>query len=84
MNTLLQAFAASPQFMTWLQLHDSLDKKSLISSLQIILDSVNGTHSTIRCDPTNPAAVIRALNSLGWVRITLIASLTLYSYANSF
>ncbi|XP_070495803.1 ubiquitin carboxyl-terminal hydrolase 30 homolog [Chironomus tepperi] len=67
LNTLLQAFAASPQFMTWLQLHDSLDKKSLISSLQTILDCVNGTHPTIRCDPTNPAAVIRALNSLGWV-----------------
>lgn len=67
LNTLLQAFAASPQFMTWLQLHDSLDKKSLISSLQTILDCINGTHSTIRSDPTNPAAVIRALNNLGWV-----------------
>lgn len=67
LNTLLQAIAASPQFLTWLQLHDALDKKSLISSLQVILDCVNGTHPTIRSDPSNPAPVIRALNSLGWV-----------------
>lgn len=63
----MQAIAASPQFLTWLQLHDSLDKKSLISSLQVILDCVNGTHPTIRTDPSNPAPVIRALNALGWV-----------------
>lgn len=67
LNTLLQAIASSPQFLTWLQLHDSLDKKSLISSLQMILDCINGTHPTIRSDPSNPAPVIRALNSLGWV-----------------
>lgn len=63
----MQAFSASPQFLTWLQLQDSPDKKSLISSLQIILDSINGTHPTIRTDPSNPAPVIRALNNLGWV-----------------
>ncbi|CRK93156.1 CLUMA_CG006475, isoform A [Clunio marinus] len=67
LNTLLQAVASSPQFLTWLQLHDSLDKKSLISSLQMILDCINGTHPTIRSDPSNPAPVIRALNALGWV-----------------
>lgn len=67
LNTLLQAVAASPQFLTWLQLHDPLDRKSLISSLQVILDCVNGTHPTIRTDPSNPAPVIRALNALGWV-----------------
>lgn len=67
LNSLLQAIASSPQFLTWLQLHDSLDKKSLISSLQMILDCVNGTHPTIRSDPSNPAPVIRALNALGWV-----------------
>jgi ubiquitin carboxyl-terminal hydrolase 30 len=67
LNTLLQAIASSPQFLTWLQLHDSVDKKSLISSLQVMLDCVNGTHPTIRTDPSNPAPVIRALNSLGWV-----------------
>lgn len=67
LNSLLQAVASSPQFLTWLQLHDSLDKKSLISSLQMILDCINGTHPTIRSDPSNPAPVIRALNSLGWV-----------------
>jgi len=68
LNTLLQAIAASPQFLTWLQLHDpSSDKRSLISSLQTILDSINGTHPTIRSDPSNPAPVIKALNNLGWV-----------------
>lgn len=67
LNTLLQALASSPQFLTWLQLHDSLDRKSLISSLQTVLDSINGTHPTIRTDPSNPANVIRALNTLGWV-----------------
>lgn len=44
-----------------------MDKKSLISSLLTILECINGTHSTIRTDPSNPAPVIRALNSLGWV-----------------
>lgn len=67
MNAVLQSFASSPQFLTWIQLHDSMDKKSLISSLLTILECVNGTHSTIRTDPSNPAPVIRALNSLGWV-----------------
>lgn len=44
-----------------------MDKKSLISSLHQILECINGTHSTIRTDPSNPAPVIRALNNLGWV-----------------
>ncbi|KAG5682981.1 hypothetical protein PVAND_012295 [Polypedilum vanderplanki] len=67
LNAILQAMAASPQFLTWLQLHDSMDKKTLISSLQIILDCINGTHPTIRTDPSNPAPVIRALRENGWV-----------------
>lgn len=44
-----------------------MDKKSLINSLLTILESINGTHSTIRTDPSNPAPVIRALNNLGWI-----------------
>lgn len=39
----------------------------MISSLLTILECINGTHSTIRTDPSNPAPVIRALNNLGWV-----------------
>lgn len=50
-----------------MQLHNSNDKKSLISSLLTILESINGTHLNIRTDPSNPAPVIRALNSLGWI-----------------
>lgn len=33
LNTLLQALAACPQFIAWLQLHGASDKKSLIGSL---------------------------------------------------
>ncbi|XP_058445213.1 ubiquitin carboxyl-terminal hydrolase 30 homolog [Malaya genurostris] len=67
LNTLLQALAACPQFIAWLQLHNAKDKKSLISSLQNVLEVVNGTHPTLRGDPYSPGAVIRALHSLGWV-----------------
>ncbi|XP_058063290.1 ubiquitin carboxyl-terminal hydrolase 30 homolog isoform X1 [Anopheles bellator] len=67
LNTLLQALAACPQFIAWLQLHNVKDKKSLVSSLQSVLEVVNGTHPTLRGDPYAPGAVIRALNSLGWV-----------------
>lgn len=28
---------------------------------------INGTHPTLRSDPYSPGAVIRALNTLGWV-----------------
>uniref|UniRef100_A0A182QZR2 ubiquitinyl hydrolase 1 n=1 Tax=Anopheles farauti TaxID=69004 RepID=A0A182QZR2_9DIPT len=67
LNTLLQALAACPQFIAWLQLHNTKDKKSLVSSLQNVLEVVNGTHPTLRGDPYAPGAVIRALHSLGWV-----------------
>ncbi|XP_058830794.1 ubiquitin carboxyl-terminal hydrolase 30 homolog [Topomyia yanbarensis] len=67
LNTLLQALAACPQFIAWLQLHNTKDKKSLVSSLQNVLEVVNGTHPTLRGDPYSPGAVIRALHSLGWV-----------------
>lgn len=68
LNAILQSLASSPQFLSWIQLHDNhFDKKSLISSLLTILECINGTHSTIRTDPSNPASVIRALNNLGWV-----------------
>ncbi|XP_058128020.1 ubiquitin carboxyl-terminal hydrolase 30 homolog [Anopheles ziemanni] len=67
LNTLLQALAACPQFIAWLQLHNTKDKKSLVSSLQNVLEVVNGTHPTLRGDPYAPGAVIRALHALGWV-----------------
>lgn len=38
LNTLLQALAACPQFIAWLQLHNAADKKSLISSLLSTLE----------------------------------------------
>ncbi|XP_030379063.1 ubiquitin carboxyl-terminal hydrolase 30 homolog [Scaptodrosophila lebanonensis] len=69
LNTLLQALAACPQFIAWLQLYNgaSPDRKSLISSMLNTLEVVNGTHATLRGDPHSPGAVLRALNSLGWV-----------------
>lgn len=69
LNTLLQALAACPQFIAWLQLYNgaSADRKSLITSLLNTLEVVNGTHSSLRGDPYSPGAVIRALTSLGWV-----------------
>uniref|UniRef100_A0A182PT59 ubiquitinyl hydrolase 1 n=1 Tax=Anopheles epiroticus TaxID=199890 RepID=A0A182PT59_9DIPT len=67
LNTLLQALAACPQFIAWLQLHNTKEKKSLVSSLQNVLEVVNGTHPTLRGDPYAPGAVIRALHALGWV-----------------
>lgn len=38
LNTLLQALAACPQFIAWLQLHGASDKKSLIGSLLCTLE----------------------------------------------
>lgn len=38
LNTLLQALAACPQFIAWLQLHNNTDKKSLIASLMSTLE----------------------------------------------
>ncbi|XP_013108051.1 ubiquitin carboxyl-terminal hydrolase 30 homolog [Stomoxys calcitrans] len=69
LNTLLQAFAACPQFIAWLQLYNNAtpDRKSLISSLLSTLEVINGTHTTLRGDPYSPGAVLRALNGLGWV-----------------
>ncbi|XP_017009347.1 ubiquitin carboxyl-terminal hydrolase 30 homolog [Drosophila takahashii] len=69
LNTLLQAMAACPQFIAWLQLYNnaSPDRKSLITSMLNTLEVVNGTHATLRGDPHSPGAVLRALNSLGWV-----------------
>ncbi|KAH8420645.1 hypothetical protein KR009_012418 [Drosophila setifemur] len=69
LNTLLQAFAACPQFIAWLQLYNgaSPDRRSLISSLLNTLEVVNGTHATLRGDPHSPGAVFRALTALGWV-----------------
>lgn len=68
MNTLLQALAACPQFIAWLQLYNNAtpDRKSLITSLLNTLEVVNGTHTTLRGDPYSPGAVLRALKSLGW------------------
>ncbi|XP_067642016.1 ubiquitin carboxyl-terminal hydrolase 30 homolog [Eurosta solidaginis] len=68
LNTLLQALAACPQFIAWLQLHNNVnsDRKSLITSLLNTLEVVNGTHSTLRGDPYSPGAVLRALHALGW------------------
>ncbi|KAH8332034.1 hypothetical protein KR067_009552 [Drosophila pandora] len=69
LNTLLQALAACPQFIAWLQLYNgaSPDRRSLISSMLNTLEVVNGTHATLRGDPHSPGAVLRALNTLGWV-----------------
>lgn len=68
LNTLLQALAACPQFIAWLQVHcNSSDKKSLMTALLNTLEVINGTHPTLRGDPYSPGAVIRALNSLGWI-----------------
>jgi ubiquitin carboxyl-terminal hydrolase 30 len=67
LNSLLQALAACPQLIAWLQLHNTSDKKTLVSSLQAVLEVVNGTHPTLRGDPYSPGGVIRALNSLGWM-----------------
>ena len=69
LNTLLQALAACPQFIAWLQLYNNAtpDRKSLISSLLSTLEVINGTHTSLRGDPYSPGAVLRALNSLGWV-----------------
>lgn len=50
LNTLLQALAACPQFIAWLQLHGASDKKSLIGSL---LNTLEG--ASFRIDPiTDP------------------------------
>lgn len=69
LNTLLQALAACPQFIAWLQLYNNAtpDRKSLISSLLSTLEVVNGTHTSLRGDPYSPGSVLRALNALGWV-----------------
>lgn len=69
LNTLLQALAACPQFIAWLQLYNgaSSDKKSLITSLLNTLEVINGTHPTLRGDPYSPGSVIRALSTIGWV-----------------
>ncbi|KAI8034039.1 ubiquitin carboxyl-terminal hydrolase 30 homolog [Drosophila gunungcola] len=69
LNTLLQAMAACPQFIAWLQLYNnaSPDRRSLITSMLNTLEVVNGTHATLRGDPHSPGAVLRALNALGWV-----------------
>jgi len=66
---LLQALAACPQFIAWLQLYNNVtpDKKSLITSLLNTLEVINGTHPTLRGDPHSPGSVIRALNALGWI-----------------
>lgn len=40
LNTLLQALAACPQFIAWLQLHGASDKKSLIGSLLNTLEGL--------------------------------------------
>lgn len=66
---MLQALAACPQFIAWLQLYNNAtpDRKSLISSLLSTLEVINGTHTSLRGDPYSPGAVLRALNALGWV-----------------
>lgn len=69
LNTLLQALAACPHFIAWLQLthNRASNDKGLIHSLLNTLEVINGTHSTLRGDPYSPGAVIRALSAAGWV-----------------
>lgn len=40
LNTLLQALAACPQFIAWLQLHGASERKSLIGSLLTTLEGM--------------------------------------------
>lgn len=40
LNTLLQALAACPQFIAWLQLHGASERKSLIGSLLNTLEGI--------------------------------------------
>lgn len=46
LNTILQALAACPQFIAWLQLHGASDKKSLIGSLLNTLEGLYGYYET--------------------------------------
>lgn len=47
LNTMLQALAACPQFIAWLQLHGASDKKSLIGSLLNTLEGLYGYYEAI-------------------------------------
>lgn len=67
LNALLQSLAACPQFLSWLQMNNASERKSLISALQNVLEVINGTHPTLRGDPYSPGLLIRALSSLGWI-----------------
>ncbi|KAL9919839.1 ubiquitin carboxyl-terminal hydrolase 30 homolog [Glossina fuscipes fuscipes] len=71
LNTLLQALAACPQFIAWLQLYNNatLARKYLISSLLNTLEVINGTHATLRGNPYSPRDVLHALNFLGRIRL---------------
>uniref|UniRef100_A0A1B0FNL2 ubiquitinyl hydrolase 1 n=1 Tax=Glossina morsitans morsitans TaxID=37546 RepID=A0A1B0FNL2_GLOMM len=71
LNTVLQALAACPQFITWLQLYNNGRpvRKSLISPLLNTLEVINGTHATLHGNPYSPRDVLRALNSLGWITL---------------
>uniref|UniRef100_A0A1A9ZYB5 ubiquitinyl hydrolase 1 n=1 Tax=Glossina pallidipes TaxID=7398 RepID=A0A1A9ZYB5_GLOPL len=71
LNTLLQALAACPQFIAWLQLYTNGKpvRKSLISPLLNTLEVINGTHATLHGDPYSPRDVLRALNSLGCITL---------------
>lgn len=55
LNTLLQALAACPQFIAWLQLHGASDKKSLIGSL---LNTLEGRCHSLSIQLQNSTRVV--------------------------
>lgn len=67
LNAVLQALAACTQFKLWLQKFSGRDSKSLITTLNTVIEVVNGTHVTIRSDPYTPGDILQSLFALGWV-----------------
>lgn len=59
LNTLLQALAACPQFIAWLQLHGASDKKSLIGSL---LNTLEGASFSLPSNNTPDQILILVIN----------------------
>lgn len=66
LNTILQALAACPQFIAWLNLDSSIKEDSLRATLATVISVINGTHVSIGQGPYAPADVMNALRRLGW------------------
>lgn len=68
LNTLIQALAACPSFIAWLQKYSKTGtNNSMITTLQTVLEVVNGTHESARGTPVCPLGVLNCLKALGWV-----------------